>query len=174
MKRFLLISAICFVCFFLSFLAVGNFHLLFDNPLTVNALISLALAPIMSFFLIKTIFNIKEFEQGFQKLLEKMQLQEQTDENADKLFEKTQLQEQMGENADRLFEKTQLQKQMGENAANASLLCGVIGLFFVILAIVAIVQGRKAKTRGYKGGKATAGIALGIIAIIGWAAIIII
>jgi hypothetical protein len=53
----------------------------------------------------------------------------------------------------------------GEGAATGSLVCGIIGLFVagLSLGIIAIVQGNKAKKLGYTGGKATAGIVLGII-----------
>ncbi|MDR0914823.1 MAG: zinc-ribbon domain-containing protein [Oscillospiraceae bacterium] len=53
----------------------------------------------------------------------------------------------------------------GDGAATGSLVCGIIGLFVagLIMGIIAIVQGNKAKKLGYTGGKATAGIVLGII-----------
>jgi hypothetical protein len=65
-------------------------------------------------------------------------------------------------------------KQPGDSAATASMVCGIIGLFFfgLILGIVAIVQSNKAKKLGYVGGKATAGFILGVIGIIGWAIIV--
>jgi len=68
------------------------------------------------------------------------------------------------------------QEQLGKSAATASLVCGIIGLFVLglILGIIAIVQGRKAKALGYTGGMATAGIVLGVIGLIGWAIIIIV
>ena len=58
----------------------------------------------------------------------------------------------------------------GDNAATGALVCGIVGLFFAgfILGIIAIVQGNKAKRLGYPGGKATAGIVLGVIALCGW------
>jgi len=63
----------------------------------------------------------------------------------------------------------------GSGAATASLVCGIISLFFagLILGIIAITQGRKAKRFGYMGGRATAGIVMGIIGIIGWVIIVI-
>ena len=81
-------------------------------------------------------------------------------------------------------QNSQKQKHQGENTANASLICGVIGLsmslFFLVFisglaagsiagfipGIVAISLGRKAKALGYTGGRATAGIILGIPAVI--------
>ena len=67
------------------------------------------------------------------------------------------------------------QKHPGESAATGALVCGIIGLFFLglVLGIIAIVQGRKAVRLGYPGGKATAGIVLGVISLIGWAIIMI-
>jgi len=64
----------------------------------------------------------------------------------------------------------------GDGAATVSLICGIIGFFFagLILGIVSIVQGAKAKRLGYTGGKATAGIVLGIIDLAVWAILIII
>ena len=63
-----------------------------------------------------------------------------------------------------------VQKDPAESAATASLVFGIIGLCLIgmVFGIVAIVQGRKAKSLGYTGGKATAGIVLGIVAIIVW------
>jgi len=60
------------------------------------------------------------------------------------------------------------------SAATASLACGIIGLIVagLILGIIAIVQGNKAKRLGYAGGKATAGIIMGVIDIVAWALII--
>ena len=62
----------------------------------------------------------------------------------------------------------------GEKAATGSLVCGIISLFCAgfILGIIAIVQGNKAKKLGYSGGKATAGIVLGVIGLIGWALVL--
>ena len=61
-------------------------------------------------------------------------------------------------------------KQAAANrAANDSLVYGIVGIFILgfILGIIAIVEGNKANSLGYVGGKATAGIVLGIIDIIG-------
>jgi len=67
------------------------------------------------------------------------------------------------------------QAQPGKGAATGSLVCGIISVFFagLILGIIAIAQGRKAKRLGYIGGMATAGIVLGIIGLIGWVIIMI-
>lgn len=61
-----------------------------------------------------------------------------------------------------------MQQLSANSAANTSLTCGIIGLFVAgfILGIVAVVQSNKAKNLGYVGGKATAGLVLGIIDII--------
>ena len=61
-----------------------------------------------------------------------------------------------------------MQQMFANRAANTSLTCGIIGLFVagIILGIVAVVQSNKAKNMGYIGGKATAGLVLGIIDII--------
>ena len=58
--------------------------------------------------------------------------------------------------------------EQASKAATSSLVCGIVGLFVagIILGIVAIAQGNKAKQLGYQGGKATAGIVLGIIDIV--------
>ena len=70
-----------------------------------------------------------------------------------------------------------LQQNMyaAEKAANASIACGIIGFFIagLILGIIAIAQGNKAKSLGYVGGKASAGIVLGVIDVVAWAFIII-
>ena len=57
----------------------------------------------------------------------------------------------------------------GEGTATGALVCGIVGLFLagLILGIIAIVQGKNAKKLGYTGGKATAGIVLGIVDIVG-------
>lgn len=57
----------------------------------------------------------------------------------------------------------------GESAATGALICGIISLFVFgfILGIIAIVQASSAKKLGYVGGKATAGMVLGIIGIVG-------
>jgi hypothetical protein len=56
------------------------------------------------------------------------------------------------------------------------LVLGIIGLFVcgIILGIIAIVQARKATALGYIGGKAKAGLILGIIDIAAFVFIIII
>ena len=58
--------------------------------------------------------------------------------------------------------------EQASKTATSSLVCGIIGLFVagIILGIVAIAQGNKAKQLGYQGGKATAGIVLGLIDIV--------
>lgn len=58
-------------------------------------------------------------------------------------------------------------KQPGDGKATGSLICGIISLFFagIILGIVAVVMGVQAKKEGFVGGKATAGIVLGVIGI---------
>jgi len=55
-----------------------------------------------------------------------------------------------------------------------ALICGIVGLFIagLILGVIAITQGAKAKAMGHTGGKATAGIVLGVIDIVGWIIII--
>ena len=73
------------------------------------------------------------------------------------------------------YQNTNNQDNRAANsAATASLVCGIIGFFIagLILGIIAIAQGNKAKRLGYIGGKATAGIVLGVIDIIAWAFII--
>ena len=66
-------------------------------------------------------------------------------------------------------------ERAANSAATASLVCGIIGFFIagLILGIVAIVQGNKAKRLGYPGGKATVGVVLGVIDIIIWAIIMV-
>lgn len=65
---------------------------------------------------------------------------------------------------------TRPQTLPGDGYATTALVCGILGLiisfFGIILAIVAIVQGNKAKALGYPGGKATAGIFMGTISIV--------
>jgi len=53
------------------------------------------------------------------------------------------------------------------------MICGIVGFFIagLILGIIAIVQGRKAKQLGYPGGRATIGYVLGIIDVVAWAII---
>jgi len=59
---------------------------------------------------------------------------------------------------------------LANSAANISVICGILGNIIAgpIFGTIAIFQGRKAKRLGYPGGKATAGIVLGVIAIIFW------
>ena len=65
-------------------------------------------------------------------------------------------------------------ERLATRAANMSLVCGIIGFFIggLILGIIAIVQGNKAKRLGYPGGRATVGLVLGIIDVIAWAIIV--
>lgn len=55
----------------------------------------------------------------------------------------------------------------GNGLATASLVCGILSLVIpfvsIILGIIAIATGASAKKNGFAGGKATAGIAMGII-----------
>lgn len=53
----------------------------------------------------------------------------------------------------------------GKGFAITSLVCGIVSFFCfaIILGILAIVFGSVAKSKGYKGGMATAGIVLGIV-----------
>ncbi|MCL2227555.1 MAG: DUF4190 domain-containing protein [Oscillospiraceae bacterium] len=55
-------------------------------------------------------------------------------------------------------------------SANISLVCGILGNIVAgpIFGLIAVFQGRKARRLGYPGGKATAGIVLGVFAIIFW------
>jgi hypothetical protein len=66
-------------------------------------------------------------------------------------------------------------KPPGDSQATAALVCGIIGLFVcgIILGIVAIVQSKKATALGFIGGKAKAGLILGIIDIAAFVLIII-
>jgi hypothetical protein len=68
----------------------------------------------------------------------------------------------------------QQNEQAAKKAANTSLTCGIVGLFFagLIFGIIAISQGNKAKRLGYTGKNASTGITLGIISIIAWALIV--
>ena len=56
-------------------------------------------------------------------------------------------------------------KQPGKGLAIASLVCGIVSFFWagIVLGILALIFGGVAKSKGYKGGMATAGIVLGII-----------
>jgi len=55
----------------------------------------------------------------------------------------------------------------GSGLGTASLVCGILSLILpfvsLILGIIAIATGGSAKKKGYMGGKATAGIVMGII-----------
>ncbi len=53
----------------------------------------------------------------------------------------------------------------GKGLAIASLVCGIVSFFCfgIVLGILAVVFGGIAKSKGYRGGMATAGIVLGII-----------
>ena len=55
----------------------------------------------------------------------------------------------------------------GKGFATAGLVCGIISFFFlpIILSILAIIFGGVAKSKGFRGGMATAAIVLGIIAL---------
>jgi len=78
-------------------------------------------------------------------------------------------------NQQNYYQNTNNQDNRAANsAATASLACGIIGFIVagLILGIIAIAQGNKAKRLGYVGGKATAGIILGVIDIVTWAFII--
>ncbi|MCL2475370.1 MAG: zinc-ribbon domain-containing protein [Chloroflexi bacterium] len=61
-----------------------------------------------------------------------------------------------------------VQKPPGYGVAVASLVFGVIGLALIgpIFSILAIIFGCVAKNQSFKGGQATAGIVLGIIALV--------
>jgi len=58
-------------------------------------------------------------------------------------------------------------ERKASSAATISLICGIIGnvVFWPVFGLLAIFQGRKARSLGYAGGKAIAGIVLGVIAI---------
>lgn len=55
--------------------------------------------------------------------------------------------------------------QPGKGLAIASMVCGIVSFFCfgVILGILALIFGGIAKSKGYKGGMATAGVVLGVI-----------
>lgn len=53
--------------------------------------------------------------------------------------------------------------------ATGSLVCGIIGLCFGIVSIVAIILAVQARKRPGGQGLATAGLVLGIIGVVGWA-----
>ena len=58
--------------------------------------------------------------------------------------------------------------QPGSGAAIASLILGIVGLFFagIILGIIGLVMASKAKRAGYTGGIRTAGFVLSLLALI--------
>jgi len=60
--------------------------------------------------------------------------------------------------------------RLANTSAIISLVCGILGNIIAgpIFGTIAIFQGRKAKRLGYLGGKATAGVVLGIVAIVFW------
>ena len=64
----------------------------------------------------------------------------------------------------------------GSGSATASLVCGILSLILpfvsLILGIIAIATGASAKRNGFMGGKATAGIVMGIIGT-AWNAVLI-
>ena len=59
-------------------------------------------------------------------------------------------------------------QQDGKGLAIASLVCGIVGLFFfgIILGPLAIVFSVMARKKGFTSGMATAGLVLGIIAVV--------
>ena len=65
-------------------------------------------------------------------------------------------------------------ERAANGAATASLVCGIIGFFIagLILGIIAVYQGNKAKRLGYPGGKASVGTILGVVDIIAWVIIV--
>lgn len=58
----------------------------------------------------------------------------------------------------------------GKGFAIASLVLGIVSIFCfaIITGTLAIVFSRMAKSKGYPGGMATAGLVCGIIGLIGW------
>ena len=62
-----------------------------------------------------------------------------------------------------------LQEAAANSAATSAMVCGIIGLFIAppIFGIIALAESNKAKKLGYTGGKATAGLVLGMIEVIG-------
>ena len=59
----------------------------------------------------------------------------------------------------------------GKGFAIASLVLGIVSIFCfaIITGTLAIVFSRMAKSKGYQGGMATAGMVLGIIGVVAWA-----
>ena len=55
----------------------------------------------------------------------------------------------------------------GKGLAIASMVCGIVSFFIfgLILGVVALVLGLVAKNKGYRGGMATAGVAMGAVAL---------
>ncbi|MBE7011925.1 MAG: DUF4190 domain-containing protein [Ruminococcaceae bacterium] len=55
--------------------------------------------------------------------------------------------------------------QPGKGLAIASMVCGIVSFFCFgfILGLLAVIFGGVAKSKGYRGGMATAGIVLGVI-----------
>lgn len=66
--------------------------------------------------------------------------------------------------------------ESGNGFAIASLVLGIVSIFCfaIITGTLGIVFGYMAKSKGYKGGMATAGIVCGIIGIAAWAIMLII
>jgi len=62
------------------------------------------------------------------------------------------------------------QARAANSAANTSLICGILGFFIagLILGVVAISKGRKARRLGYTGAKAGVGIFLGVFDVVFW------
>ena len=83
----------------------------------------------------------------------------------------SQYQQPYGQNYQNYQQRYGNNAKPGSGAATTSLVCGIVGLFFlgIALGIIAIVQGNRAKKLGYPGGKATAGIVLGILDLVGFA-----
>lgn len=73
------------------------------------------------------------------------------------------------------YQQEMAMQAAANEAANNALVYGIICIFTfgLLFGILAVVQGNKANKFGYIGGKATAGIVLGIIGIVGWAIVII-
>ena len=65
--------------------------------------------------------------------------------------------------------------QPGKGLAIAGMVCGIVSFFCfgVILGILAIIFGGVAKSKGYRGGMATAGIACGAIGLALWVIMLI-
>jgi hypothetical protein len=67
-------------------------------------------------------------------------------------------------------------RETGQSAASAAVGCVVFGfllpVFAIVLGPVAIAQGKKAKSKGWRGPGATAGIVLGAIQAVAWVAVV--